>query len=244
MKVSITIIFRICFVLFYNLLSGMTFASANNFISFSLGPAWYHAGHSQTIWLQPNYANTYAASTPIQTLMSGELFLGQQQAFNQAAIQYGLAVVGNTSAYLHGEIWETVDPLFNNFTYQYHVANISILAKTKWLFQGLSTSLFPYLSLGLGVAMNRSYGFSMTPVIFEAVSSPDFLNQRETALTYTLGIGIHKILNPHWQFGIGYERHDWGQSALGATSTQTMGSGISLPHLVTQQLQFTLNYSL
>lgn len=228
-------------------MSGLLYAAPpstlNKFISLSAGPAWYHAGRTQTISLQPDYANTYAAATPLQTLARGEVFLGVQHTLPLPAIaQFGLAVTANSAAKLQGEIWETADPLFNNFTYQYHVSNVSILAKTKWLLDGLNTSLLPYFSVGCGIAINNSYGYSMSPLIFEALTVPGFQHHQETTFTYTLGVGVHKILNLHWQLGIGYEWSDWGHSALGAAPGQSIGTGVNLNHIETQQLQFILNY--
>ena len=52
-----------------------------------------------------------------------------------------------------------------------------------------------------------------------------------TALTYTLGTGVQKILNAHWQVGVGYEFSDWGQSSLGRASEQTLHSGLELNHV-------------
>ena len=82
----------------------------------------------------------------------------------------------------------------------------------------------------------------MGPLIFEALTVPGFQHHQETTFTYTLGVGVHKILNLHWQLEIGYEWSDWGHSALSAAPGQSIGTGINLNHIETQQLQFILNY--
>jgi len=212
-------------------------------IAISGGPAWYHAGQTQTIALQPNFANTYSAITPRHVLATGELFLGLQRSLSQIGMaQLGLALAGSTAAQAQGDIWETADPAFDNFTYQYRITNAHVGIKTKWLFDHWRTLLFPYVSASLGVAVNQASRFAMTPLIFEALPVAGFQNHQETALTYTLGVGVHKIFDAHWQLGIGYEFEDWGRSSLGPAPGQTNSSGLSLNHLETQQLQFTINY--
>ena len=213
------------------------------YIGLSTGPTWYRVGQTQTVWLQPGFANTYAAATPVQTLARGEIFAGIQHAFTNWGIgQFGLAIAANSSAKAQGEVWETGDPLFNNFTYTYRVSNVSILAKTKWFYEKLHDLYLPYVSAGVGIACTRSYGYAMNTLIFEALPISNFQNHLVTAFTYTLGLGIHKVITSHWQIGMGYEWSDWGQSALGNASGQTNGGTIKLNQLHTQQLQFTFNY--
>ncbi|MDP3559275.1 MAG: outer membrane beta-barrel protein [Legionellaceae bacterium] len=217
--------------------------SINKVIALSAGPAWYHAGRTETIWLQPDFANTYDAFSPQKVLTSGELFLGLQKSFsNLDFMQLGLALAASGDAKLQGEIWETADPLFNNFSYQYKIFHKHLALKGKYLFNRWSSTLLPYVSASLGVALNKSYHFSMTPLIFEALPVPGFQSHQETAFTYTVGTGVQKILDVHWQLGLGYEFSDWGQSSLSRAPGQTINSGLSLSHLNTQELQVTLNY--
>ena len=217
----------------------------NKFIAFSIGPGWYEAGYTQTVWSQSNYANTYAAQHSLQALTRGELFLGMQRTFISSLItQLGLDVAINAPASLQGKIWETADPVFDNFTYHYKVSNVTMLAKTKWLATHFNPRYLPYLSAACGIAINKSYSFTMQPLIFEALPVPGFQNQQEASFTYTLGAGVHRVLTSHWQLGMGYEWSDWGRSSLGTAPGQTVGNGLRLNHLITQQLQFTLNYQL
>lgn len=217
--------------------------SADKVIAFSGGPAWYQAGNTQTIQLQPNFTNTYAATIPQQVLANGELFFGLQRTFARLGFgQLGLAIAGSSDARLQGYIWETADPLFDNFSYHYKISHAHLALKTKWLFNHWSPSVLPYFSASLGVAQNKAHHFYMTPLIFEALPTPNFQNHQETALSYTLGIGVHKTVNSQIQLGVGYEFGDWGHSSLNRAPGQTLNHGLSLNHLYTQQLQFTVNY--
>lgn len=71
----------------------------------------------------------------------------------------------------------------------------------------------------------------------------NFASNTTTAFTYTLGAGVQRHLNPHWQVGIGYEFSDWGSSQLNRASGQTLNSGLLLSHLYTNELLFNLTYS-
>ncbi len=214
-------------------------------VAFSIGPAWYSAGETQTIYLQPNFANTYAAQKPTQTLVSGELFLGLGYPVSGRGLgEIGLALAATNSAQLQGQILETGDPLFNNYSYQYRIKHEHIAAKGKWLFSNWSSLVSPYCSASLGVARNTSYHFTQAPLIQEALNTPGFTNKSITAFTYTFSAGIEKSLTPNWLLGIGYELGAWGESELGRTATQTINSGLTLSNLYTQQLEFTLTYLL
>ncbi len=229
------------------LLTSPTWASLNlpltPVLALSAGPAFYHAGQTQNIQLQPHFSNTYVANTPQNALSAGELFVGVQRPITSWGwAQLGVALVTTSYAQLQGHLWENSDPLFDNFTYQYRITHAHVALKTKWLTQAFSSTLFPYVSASVGLARNRSSSFSTTALLFEEVPVPGFQNHTQQAFTYTLGIGIHKMANEHWQIGVGYDFGDWGASALARAPQQTMSNGLQLNHLYTQQLVLTMNY--
>lgn len=102
--------------------------------------------------------------------------------------------------------------------------------------------LIPWVSGSIGVGFNNAHGFHSTPTLFEALPIPDFAAHTQTALTYTLGAGVQKALNPHWQVGVGYEFADWGKSQLGRAAGQTQNSGLTLNHFYTNGALFNLTY--
>jgi len=69
---------------------------------------------------------------------------------------------------------------------------------------------------------NHAYSFNNTPTIFEALPNANFSSNTETAFTYTLGAGVQRVINQHWQVGIGYEFADWGKSKLSRAPVQTL----------------------
>lgn len=211
----------------------------------SIGPAWANAGKSQTITLQPELFKTYSANKATGTLANGELFLGVQQAINekiQAAM--GFVVAGNGTAKLSGDIWEDADPAFNNYKYTYNLNQFRMGAKVRLIGRGyhLISHFFPYLSGSAGIGFNHAYHYEVTSSLFQEIAAPDFGSQTTTSFSYTLSAGLQKIVNTHWQVGIGYEFADWGANQLKKAPGQTSGSGLAMAHSYTNGLQLLLSY--
>ena len=211
-------------------------------VTLSVGPAWASGGETQTFYLQPMTQKTYAADNNSTVLADGELFLGVQRPITTKLDgQLGLAVATTSNANLSGSIWDDALPQFNNFNYAYNVQHTHIAVKGK-LIQDMEYACKPYVSGSLGVGFNQARNFTSTPTLFQATPMLNFQSNTTTAFTYTVGIGVQRAINQHWQAGIGYEFADWGQSHLARASGQTMGQGLSLSHLYTNGLQFSLSH--
>lgn len=210
--------------------------------TFSAGPVWEDGGSTQTFYLAPGIEKTYAANRSTTALFDGEFFLGVQKALTHTIQgQLGLAVAGTNSATLSGMIWDDADPIFDNYTYDYKIQHTHVAVKGK-LLADMGYWLTPWLSGSLGVGFNNAHAFQNAPTLFEAVANPNFASHTETAFTYTVGAGVQKALNAHWQVGVGYEFADWGKSHLGRAEGQTQNNGLSLNHLYTNGLMFNLSY--
>jgi opacity protein-like surface antigen len=220
-------------------------ATPNNarLLAVSGGPAWYHAGKTQTLYIQPDFPNTYLPQKNTYVLADAELFAGFQRVLPRNTLgQLGVTVAATTSATEKGSVWEFSDPTFNNFTYQYHVTHFHVAIKGKALSAQFSENNLPYISGSAGVGFNRAYDYNTTPQIFEAVSPPNFQANTETTFTYTLGVGIQHVCSPHTQIGVGYEFSDWGKSGLLTAAGQRTRDVLQLNHLYTNQLQFNITF--
>ncbi|MBA2648652.1 MAG: outer membrane beta-barrel protein [Legionella sp.] len=216
--------------------------NGNWVVSFSLGPVWADAGETQTFFLTPDIEKTYVASHNNDVLTSGEVFVGYQNKISSVWYgQLGIALASTSGAELQGIIWDDADPQFDNYSYRYRVQNNRVAVKGKLLLDK-GYWLMPWVSASLGVGFNRAYDYTNTPLIFEAETNPNFSNHTETAFTYTLGVGLQKCINDHWQVGAGYEFTDWGHSELGRAPGQTLNTGLRLNHLETNGLMFNLTY--
>lgn len=203
---------------------------------------WARGGETQTFYLTPDIEKTYAANKSTNVLASGELFIGLQKSLNSQWLgQFGLAAATTGNAELQGVIWDDADPQFDNHSYQYKIRNSRLAAKGKLLLNRGDRAM-PWVSASLGVGFNRAHDFTNTPLIFEALPNNNFTDHTKKSFTYTLGAGIQKSINKHWQLGVGYEFADWGKSELGRASGQTMNSGLALNHLYTHGVLWNLTY--
>lgn len=239
-------------VLFTSLFTGTIFAGTMGPINqpsnwnwvgtLSAGPVWEHAGKTQTFYLTPQIEKTYAAHPTTRALVNGEIFVGMQNKLSQATqMQLGLALATTGNAHLSGLIWDDADPLFANYAYYYKIRHNHIAVKSKLLIdQGFL--LMPWISGSLGVGFNDAHDFQNSPLVYEAVANRNFASHTKTAFIYTLGAGVQKAFNQHWQMGVGYEFADWGKSSLGRAAEQTLNSGLALNHLYTNGLLLNLTY--
>lgn len=212
-------------------------------ITLSLGPVWQNAGQTQSLYLQPSVEKTYSADKNTQHLFSGELFVAiQRKLHQQLQVQLGIAMAAASQATLSGSIWDDANPDFNNYTYNYHIQHQHLSLKTKLLLQS-THSLTPYFSASLGLARNKALDFLITPRNTSDVPAPSFLSNNATSLAYTLGFGLQTAITKHWQVGVGYELANWGKSHLAPAPGQTLGQGLTLNHLYTQQLQLSFSYT-
>jgi opacity protein-like surface antigen len=208
----------------------------------SIGPAWENGGKTQTFYLVPNIQKTYQAMTRTTTVASGEIFLGLERPVNHLVTgQFGLALAATSSGQLNGNVWEEANPNFNNFDYSAKANQLRVSAKGK-LIANINQPLLPYVSASLGAGFNHAYDFVVTPKIVEEVPAPAFGANTTTAFTYTLGAGIQRNINQHWQVGLGYEFADWGNTTLATAPGQTLGHGLQLSPIYTQELQFYISY--
>jgi hypothetical protein len=208
----------------------------------SMGAGWEHANQAQTLNLAPDIIKTYTANHSTNSLPLGEIFLGIRHPLaRQWEGQIGLAFMATGNAKLSGDIWDDADPAFNNYTYKYKVKRTALDLKGK-LSGPCYFSFIPWVSAALGLGWNKAYDFSSTPTIFEAVQTPGFSSKTTTALTYTLGIGIQRQLNTHWQVGAGYEFSNWGKVKLGNTPAENTDQKLSLSHFYTNSILVNLTY--
>lgn len=208
----------------------------------SAGPVWAEKGTTQTFFLAPGILKSYVADNSTSALASGEIFLGIQKKTSSPWYgQLGLAAAFTGNATLQGVIWDDAQSQFDNLIYRYQVQHSRISVKGKLLVDTYY-SLIPWISGSAGVGFNRAHNYSNRPIIFEALPNANFSNRSQTAFTYSVGAGVQKALNLHWQVGIGYEFADWGKNQLGRAFEQTLNSGLKVNHLYTNGVLFNLTY--
>lgn len=240
---GITLIFSLSGTVFAGTMGPSVPKTGTSVITLSAGPAWTNTNTTQTFFLQPDIEKTYLASNHYHALAMGDLFFGWQKFFNPIFLsQVGISFGATSNATIAGDIWEDSNPDFDNFYYSYKVNHARVALKGKLLVDK-GQWVMPYINGSVGLGFNRAHNFLITPKIFEEVPAPDFNSHTQTTWTYTLGIGLQRALNPNWQAGVGYEFANLGQTQLVAATGQTLNSGLSLPHLYTHGIQFSLSYT-
>lgn len=210
--------------------------------SLALGPDWVSGGSTQTLNLGPELDKTYTANKPTSTIANLDIFLGLQKVLSSRLTgQVGLNFATTSDAKLSGNIWDDASPTFNNYTYQYKIKHTQLALKGK-LLGDFGWPVMPWVSLMLGVGFNESFDFSNTPLIFQAVESPNFANNTEAAFTYGAGIGVQRKIVNHWQVGIGYEWSDWGRSQLGRAASSANNQSISLSHFYASAVMVNITF--
>ena len=201
-----------------------------------------NGGATQTFFLQPTVEKTYVSQSDMRGIVGGEVFLGYvHQLSTHLQGQLGVAAVTTSNAQLKGDIWEDADPNFNNYTYSYNLTHTHVALKGK-LLADAGMWAQPYVSASIGGAFNNAKSFIITPDIDQEVPAPAFTDNSTTSFTYTLGIGVQRVLNRHVQVGIGYEFADWGKSQLGAAPGQTLNSGLSVNNFYTNAVQLSFSF--
>ncbi|MFA5960667.1 MAG: hypothetical protein WC785_09125 [Tatlockia sp.] len=266
------IIKKLLFVLVSSLLATQAFASRANsdygnggrsvVFTLSMGPAWARPGETQSTTNLSVFGvdwNTYAplpvsralkfskTAKGTKALYTGELFVGLVGNINSVVSgQLGLALAGNSSVKLKGTIWTDTNPYLRNFNYSYRVISKRLSVKGKALYEVNPYDIFPYISGSVGVALNNSSGFTITPYI--PVTSPlldpgpIYSARNATAVAWTVGTGLEAALDDGWRVGLGYEFADWGASSLGPSIGQLVGRGLRLSSLRAHEFAISLSY--
>ncbi len=212
-------------------------------ITFSIGPAWSNNGKTQTLYLQSDIEKTYSANFHSNILPYGELFLGIQNRLNHMLYdQLGIEIAGGGEAKLRGNIWEDADPLFNNYRYTYAISEMRIMAKGKLLMDIDYYGTMPFITAAVGLGLNQSSGFAITPLIEEEVPAPAFNTSTQNVLTYAFGFGLQESLGDNWKASIGYEFADWGKSQLAKADGQTIGNGLVINNVYINSVLLSLTY--
>ena len=218
------------------------FDGPSSIATVSFGPAWSTPGKTQTFFLQSNVQKSYISTNGASAIADGELFYGFERPLrSKMRAQLGIAIAGATNVGLYGDILEDADNDFNNYFYKYNVNHAHVGFKAK-LIKELQSPYEPYFSTSVALGFNHSYNFSITPKIYQEVPAPYFQSNTALAVTYTLGAGVQKRVDKNWIIGLGYEFADWGRSNLSAAPGQTIGGGLYMSHIYTNEVQLSITY--
>lgn len=211
-------------------------------ITAEFAPSWpVNLVPPQTIVIQPDVEKRYVPSIVHSPFFLGDLFFGFQKNINRTFnLQFGLEGLFASNSHFDGVIWDDADSKFDNYNYSFNVEHKHIAVKSK-LLMPLSEKFNFYFSLGLGVGFNRANNYTSTPLIYEAIATPNFGSNSSSSFVYTLGIGAERRIWKQLCAGIGYEFGSWGKAQLGP-GVGTLASGPELPNMYVNSLMASITY--
>lgn len=202
------------------------------------GPVWASPGQDQYIYpiTPPPGINHFLFDSPSRTLGEAEVFFGLQRLIQPWLTgQLGLGIAGASNAEVTGFV--NIDGAPEVYDFQYYINHWRIELKGK-LIDNAVGPVQPYVTGSFGAGWNNSHDY--IPSVFSPVA-PWFQSNTTIAFSYSFGAGIQANLSRHWQVGMGYEFADWGKSFLQGGDPNYF-QGISLTHLYTNQLLFSVGY--
>ena len=146
---------------------------------------------------------------------------------------------------LTGKVIQYSLPEFTNYDYTYKASSNALLLAAKVDFYAYK-QIMPYLSVGIGSALNQtSYSESALPGITPRIS-PSFADQSTVQLTYTLGAGLDAQLTERITLSAGYEYQGWGafNSGKGTVgwSDQSLSQSNYQSHALLLSMDYLFNY--
>lgn len=209
-------------------------------VTVSGGPGWAITGKDQYLYpYTPPMNDYFDANRKTSTIGTGGIYFSLQRIVAVNIIgQLGIGASGSSDALLSGVIDINGVPAAN--TYSYKVSHAQVDLKGKLIFAGCGP-IQPYLSSSIGAGFNHSHDY--IPMTIDPILYPPswFDTNSNVAFSYTVGIGVQKMITQHWQVGVGYEFADWGKSFLGGDDN-LLDEGPGSAHLYTNNLLFSLSY--
>ena len=131
----------------------------------------------------------------------------------------------------------------DQYHYCYAIRSHQIFAESKVLFNW-RPSIHPYLSAGLGAAINDASNYNVTILPPFTAFSPQFPHHTNTAFSYHVGLGIDVNVAPHLRVGAGYRFTDLGETKLGngVINTVQTSKALSKDHTYAHEGMLQLTY--
>ncbi len=193
-----------------------------------------------TIYQFYNYSPNQATQT--SALWSG--FLGIEWDLQPDwMLQTGLDYNQTSPFSARGTLTQGVDSgSANSYTYHYGTLLRQVLVEGK-LLSTLQTRYHPYLSAGLGTAINKAYNYYTNVPPFLTFTKM-YRNDTTTSFTYAIGIGVDVDITSYLRIGIGYRFADFGKVELSnpIIDTTNVSGPLSQSHFYVNELLSQLTF--
>jgi|GEM_PF-5064767 len=221
-------------------------ATTRPIVSLAYGVDYIHLPSLQKdISLEAPFQDTYIS--PSQTLHGPVvgIFLGLESALPWDLLgQVGLGYYRPQILTVQGTILQFGNPDYNNKSYQENIQTQQALIEFK-LLSTIQTRfpLHPYIVAGVGESINKSYGYTETPLApYVVVNTDTFANRTLHSFIYTVGLGIDVDVTAHVRLGVGYRQIELGAAKLGTMPNQADTNVLSYNTLQTSEILFNFTY--
>ncbi len=140
---------------------------------------------------------------------------------------------------------------FDTLDYQFSAESFAAMLESRFYFT--QSAWHPFILLGVGESWNHLYGYSETPSNPNgtAAAAPEvFKNHTHASFAYEAGIGVQRLLfedtkyHVQWFMSLDYRYMSLGKGNLATSDIQTTGETLTVSHLNTNALVFTIDASI
>jgi opacity protein-like surface antigen len=196
--------------------------------------------------VNPDTDSFYNYSKTNQTQFNGQfaVFVGDRwQIGFPWQIDAGLSYTQTGDLSTKGTLTQGADVLSEDiYSYKFKIQSrqVEVKGKIAYAYPGV---VIPYITLGLGMAINTAKDFSTTAPAFQAITR-SYPSNTSSSFTWTVGLGTEYALNANTRLGIGYEFSNNGSVAFGSSNiTGIPASGtISQTHFYTHSVMAHVSY--
>lgn len=170
----------------------------------------------------------YTAERSSQTAQLFSLFLGAEWPLHPSwEGQLGIGYRQTRIFPVKGTLTQGADvPSQDSFTYNYNIVTKQLVLEGKLLYN-YHYLCMPYLTGGLGFAMNKSYGFTPNIPANETFTR-NYTSHTNNAFSYSLGIGVDIDMGSEFRVGAGYRFTNLGEVKLGGARIDGVGQSGTL----------------
>jgi opacity protein-like surface antigen len=141
-----------------------------------------------------------------------------------------------------GDLEQGISPPYYQANYSYNMSSYQYLVDAK-LRRQFYERYFPYIYLGLGMAFNKAYDYSISVPGYLTVT-PEYSTRTTNSFTYSLGLGMDYFVMPTLSIGVGYRFINLGKVGLGpgVINNTNVSAKLTQSHLYINTVLAQLNY--
>lgn len=220
----------------------------NWYASLTLGAYFTDPGKNQNLQISSTTFNQYLSSeksrlVPEVGISIGKSFNLPDQFFLDTGI--GLYRIGNITD--KGTIYQSGNPSLDQLEYSFTIRSTRIMIETrlyKILRNTFQKSIYPYISVGIGSAINRadSYSDKLKNSSGSATMILPFSSNTITKFAYQIGLGFDLDITQEIKLGFGWQFVNVGNAELGLSPSQSVYDRLSTGNITTNGIKIHLTY--